>query len=244
MYICVIVDEATFADSMQQDAIDKKHSTISEAIGAGLDMNAHFILLTHFSQRYATLPNLPTHGRGGEDIRILPAFDFMTVRVRDMLWASRLTPVYVELLSLEGEEGEDGEGVQEEDINPGPCKGKGKIPEKTKTKLRVVKSNQSSVGRDMLKERGVICTCVFHQGVVQGSDTDNPALTSIPHTAGAVNMSEQLCGVCHSVRGQRHGTKSQELQLDFLDKGIHSDSLSETSNNSKEKFANRKRKII
>ena len=57
-------------------------------------------------------------------------------------------------------------------------------------------------------------------------------------------MSEQLCGVCHSVRGQRHGTKSQELQLDFLDKGIHSDSLSETSNNSKEKFANRKRKII
>jgi len=32
------------------------HSTTSQAIDVGMKMNARFILLTHFSQRYAKVP--------------------------------------------------------------------------------------------------------------------------------------------------------------------------------------------
>ena len=43
---------------MKGDAIAKKHSTISEAIGVGVAMNARRVLLTHFSQRYSKLPTV------------------------------------------------------------------------------------------------------------------------------------------------------------------------------------------
>lgn len=43
-------------DDLFKEARMKMHSTTSEAIDIGKQMNAKFILLTHFSQRYATLP--------------------------------------------------------------------------------------------------------------------------------------------------------------------------------------------
>ena len=54
----VLVHEATFDDEMKGDAIAKKHSTISEAIGMGMAMNARRVILTHFSQRYSKLPTM------------------------------------------------------------------------------------------------------------------------------------------------------------------------------------------
>ena len=54
----VLLHEATFDDEMKNDALAKKHSTISEAIGVGVAMGARRVLLTHFSQRYSRLPNL------------------------------------------------------------------------------------------------------------------------------------------------------------------------------------------
>ncbi|KAL9130559.1 MAG: hypothetical protein Q9217_001272 [Psora testacea] len=54
----VLLHEATFDDEMKSDALAKKHSTISEAIGVGVAMGASRVLLTHFSQRYATIPNM------------------------------------------------------------------------------------------------------------------------------------------------------------------------------------------
>ena len=52
----VLLHEATFDDELGADAISKKHSTTSEAIGVGVAMGARRILLTHFSQRYQKLP--------------------------------------------------------------------------------------------------------------------------------------------------------------------------------------------
>ena len=54
----VLLHEATFDDDTKGDAIAKKHSTISEAIGVGVAMGARRVLLTHFSQRYSKLPSM------------------------------------------------------------------------------------------------------------------------------------------------------------------------------------------
>lgn len=52
----VLLHEATFDDELVGDAVAKKHSTTSEAIGVGVAMGAKRVLLTHFSQRYQKIP--------------------------------------------------------------------------------------------------------------------------------------------------------------------------------------------
>ena len=43
---------------MESIAASKKHSTIGQALTIGKNMEAHVIILTHFSARYPTLPNV------------------------------------------------------------------------------------------------------------------------------------------------------------------------------------------
>lgn len=52
----VLVHEATFEDGLEGDAIAKKHSTTSEALGVAAEMRAKNVILTHFSQRYQKIP--------------------------------------------------------------------------------------------------------------------------------------------------------------------------------------------
>ncbi|KAF1923497.1 uncharacterized protein M421DRAFT_425718 [Didymella exigua CBS 183.55] len=56
----VLIHEATFDDELAGDARAKKHSTTSEALGIGAQMNAMAVVLTHFSQRYQKIPVLQT----------------------------------------------------------------------------------------------------------------------------------------------------------------------------------------
>ena len=49
----LLVNEATMSDDLQDEAIIRKHCTISEAIGIAIEAKAKRTLLTHFSQRYA-----------------------------------------------------------------------------------------------------------------------------------------------------------------------------------------------
>ncbi|CAM9707102.1 unnamed protein product [Ectocarpus fasciculatus] len=56
----VLIHEATFDDSMQQDAVSKFHCTTSEALEVGRRMRAGEVVLTHFSQRYPRVPVLDT----------------------------------------------------------------------------------------------------------------------------------------------------------------------------------------
>ena len=48
----LLIHEATFDDTMQEDAKKKRHSTFSEALGVAARMQARRVVLTHFSQRY------------------------------------------------------------------------------------------------------------------------------------------------------------------------------------------------
>ncbi|KAK0630843.1 hypothetical protein B0T17DRAFT_616447 [Bombardia bombarda] len=60
----LLIHECTFDDELLGDAKAKKHSTLSEALEVGRQMGARRIMLTHFSQRYPKLPNMPEVGRG------------------------------------------------------------------------------------------------------------------------------------------------------------------------------------
>src|SRR2546430_2629168 len=64
----VLLHEATFDDELRVDAVAKKHSTTSEALGVGAAMGARRVLLTHFSQRYQKIPVMDS--TEGQDLRI------------------------------------------------------------------------------------------------------------------------------------------------------------------------------
>src|SRR5690606_17618372 len=80
----LLIHEATFDDEMKGDAVAKKHSTVSEALGVAEKMGARRVLLTHFSQRYAKLVSedekkTVEEGRPLGDRVVLNAFDQMRV---------------------------------------------------------------------------------------------------------------------------------------------------------------------
>lgn len=79
----VLIHEATFENNLKSDAVIKKHSTTEEALEIGEKMNAKFVILTHFSQRYPKIPidkvELTRHGHN-----TTVAFDCMSVRLGDL----------------------------------------------------------------------------------------------------------------------------------------------------------------
>lgn len=77
----LLIHEATMEDELADEAVMKMHSTTSQAIDIGLKMRAQFILLTHFSQRYAKLPRFDNNV--AENVGI--AFDNMQVIIKIIL---------------------------------------------------------------------------------------------------------------------------------------------------------------
>eukprot|EP01118_Nematostelium_gracile_P016691 TRINITY_DN6974_c0_g1_i1.p1 TRINITY_DN6974_c0_g1~~TRINITY_DN6974_c0_g1_i1.p1 ORF type:complete len:766 (-),score=131.36 TRINITY_DN6974_c0_g1_i1:63-2309(-) len=86
----LLIHEATFEDSMAQEAIEKSHSTTAEAIEVGVKMGAQQILLTHFSQRY---PKIPFFDSKFEN-KISIAFDMMVVDLNRM----QVLPLFISAL--------------------------------------------------------------------------------------------------------------------------------------------------
>ncbi|XP_046740756.1 ribonuclease Z, mitochondrial [Diprion similis] len=76
----LLIHEATMSDELEDEAKFKLHSTVSQAINIGQQMNAKFTLLTHFSQRYAKIPLLDDDAAKMVGI----AFDNMQVRVGEL----------------------------------------------------------------------------------------------------------------------------------------------------------------
>ena len=72
--------------TMIQEAVQKKHSTISEAITTGIQMNCTSIVLTHFSQRYPKFPMT--------DQNICAAFDLMKINFQNISVFSCFNPVF------------------------------------------------------------------------------------------------------------------------------------------------------
>lgn len=78
MHASLLIHEATFDDSMEEDAVKKKHSTVGEALEIARRMHAQEVILTHFSQRYPKLPpplmattTTASADEGGKDAKAL-----------------------------------------------------------------------------------------------------------------------------------------------------------------------------
>uniref|UniRef100_A0A7N8X1D9 Zinc phosphodiesterase ELAC protein 2 n=1 Tax=Mastacembelus armatus TaxID=205130 RepID=A0A7N8X1D9_9TELE len=84
----LLIHEATLEDLLEEEAVEKRHSTTSQAISVGMRMNADFIMLNHFSQRYAKVPLF------SEDFseRVGISFDHMRIRFGDVKILPRLIP--------------------------------------------------------------------------------------------------------------------------------------------------------
>ncbi|KAK4874327.1 hypothetical protein RN001_013687 [Aquatica leii] len=76
----LLIHEATMEDELEDEAVLKMHSTTSQAIEVGRNMNAKHILLTHFSQRYAKLPKFNDNFTDNVGI----AFDNMQIRLDEL----------------------------------------------------------------------------------------------------------------------------------------------------------------
>lgn len=76
----LLIHEATFEDSLKDEAIIKNHSTTSQALKIGKEMRAKFTILTHFSQRYYKLPVIPEDFPSNAGF----AFDNMRVEFEDL----------------------------------------------------------------------------------------------------------------------------------------------------------------
>ncbi|EDO40024.1 predicted protein [Nematostella vectensis] len=96
----LLIHEATLEDEMTSEAIEKKHSTTTEAISSGLEMSARFIMLNHFSQRYPKIPVFNEKFTKHTGI----AFDHMTIRPRDFDKIPSLLPALKVLFAEEVEE--------------------------------------------------------------------------------------------------------------------------------------------
>uniref|UniRef100_A0ABI8A204 Zinc phosphodiesterase ELAC protein 2 n=1 Tax=Felis catus TaxID=9685 RepID=A0ABI8A204_FELCA len=82
----LLIHEATLEDGLEEEAVEKTHSTTSQAIGVGVRMNAGFTMLTHFSQRYAKVPLFSP----GFNDKVGIAFDHMKVCFGDSATVSKL----------------------------------------------------------------------------------------------------------------------------------------------------------
>ncbi|KAG0614312.1 hypothetical protein M758_6G167300 [Ceratodon purpureus] len=112
----VLIHEATFDDSMPEEAYAKKHSLTKEAIETGVSAGVYRTILTHFSQRY---PKIPVFDDSYTD-RTCIAFDMMSVNLADLPLLPSLLPALKllfkdDLASME--EDKDGADDKEEALN-------------------------------------------------------------------------------------------------------------------------------
>uniref|UniRef100_A0A2K6S8F2 Zinc phosphodiesterase ELAC protein 2 n=1 Tax=Saimiri boliviensis boliviensis TaxID=39432 RepID=A0A2K6S8F2_SAIBB len=99
----LLIHEATLEDGLEEEAMEKTHSTTSQAIGVGMRMNAAFIMLSHFSQRYAKVPLFSPDFN--EKVGI--AFDHMKVCFGDFTTVPKLVPPLKALFAGDIEEMEE-----------------------------------------------------------------------------------------------------------------------------------------
>ncbi|XP_072098212.1 zinc phosphodiesterase ELAC protein 2 [Mobula birostris] len=99
----LLIHEATLEDGLEEEAVEKTHSTTSQAIDVGMKMNAEFIVLNHFSQRYAKIPLFSPDFNDKVGI----AFDHMRVRFADFKVLPKLIPSLKTLFADEIEEMEE-----------------------------------------------------------------------------------------------------------------------------------------
>jgi ribonuclease Z len=78
-----LLHEATMEDELGAMAHMKGHSTFGQAIDVAKQMGAKYVILTHFSQRYAKMPKLNLRSDLG-DLKVSIAFDLLTMQMSDV----------------------------------------------------------------------------------------------------------------------------------------------------------------
>ncbi|XP_046893727.1 zinc phosphodiesterase ELAC protein 2 [Hypomesus transpacificus] len=123
----LLIHEATLEDGLEEEAREKRHSTTSQAINIGMKMKAEFIMLNHFSQRYAKIPLF------SEDFndRVGISFDHMRIRFGDFRVLPRLIPPLKALFAQEIGEMEERRGRRELRQVKGPGPVEDKVPGET-----------------------------------------------------------------------------------------------------------------
>jgi ribonuclease Z len=99
----LLIHEATFKDDLKEEAMMKNHSTISEAIGVGKEMNAKNVLLTHFSQKYPVMPEIVMDQFKDDKMVVGIAFDMMKVKMCDFWKFRYIVPVLDKYLLKDGD---------------------------------------------------------------------------------------------------------------------------------------------
>ena len=94
----LLIHEATFDDSLQEEAVLKKHSTLTDAVEVSSRMKAKFMICTHFSQRYPKFSTAIISNASAS--RVAVAFDFMTVPIAKVDKLHRLQPLIHDMFSL------------------------------------------------------------------------------------------------------------------------------------------------
>lgn len=118
----ILIHEATLEDEKPDVAEAKGHSTFGQAISVGKAMNARYIILNHFSQRYPKIPKLPV-ATDKEDAAVAISFDFMTLRAGDT-WKVAHYAKALEILYAELEVDDDAEENEANGEHEGAKKGK------------------------------------------------------------------------------------------------------------------------
>ncbi|CAH0475182.1 unnamed protein product [Peronospora belbahrii] len=109
----LMVHEATFEDDLAQEAKDKAHCTMAEAVGVGRQAKARHLLLTHFSQRYPKMAVLSTSCDESSHVtpmEVLTAIDMLSLRFRE-LRQPHLMEVCMQLMTLDDVEEDDTDAV-------------------------------------------------------------------------------------------------------------------------------------
>jgi ribonuclease Z len=116
----LLIHEATFEDGMEEEAVLKRHSTVGEAIGISVAMDAKALILTHFSQRYPKIPPLNKKERDVQTLAEVPiafAFDFLRLKQNSISLASKLTPALRLLYPGDSEvDGDDNEALEDDAV--------------------------------------------------------------------------------------------------------------------------------
>jgi ribonuclease Z len=84
----LLIHECTFDNEYFKEAIEKKHSTISEAIEVGKHMNAKWTLLTHFSTRYGRISVVDDVSKNNVGF----SFDFMQLTAKSLERVNDIVP--------------------------------------------------------------------------------------------------------------------------------------------------------
>lgn len=168
----IVIHEATIEDDEPELAASKGHSTFGQAIEVGKRMNARYIVLNHFSQRYPKAPKLQlsTAEESSTTPDVAISFDFMSLRAADTWKIAHYMPA-IEVLfkQVEKEDGEDDEedkaGNKRKGEQPKQKQKQGKQPKQPKqakqgkkdhgNDARVKRSSTDSPDQPQAKKRAL-----------------------------------------------------------------------------------------